>query len=216
VIVQILDWLGARVESAGLAFNGFALNGSNEPAQCTWGEVDPDHIRDFGLQAGIEYQGVSDPRVLPKLGTPVQRNIGSELAPIWQLESAYSNVRRELLVHLYMREIRPELDRDVGFDVVYLENEEKLLGVLDIDQTRETLVISGIPREFVFEFGTVAYRAKQGITKHAVLTCAVEYPLLTSIETEQIHLAEAITLRGVTPVPLPAPTDVYPEREITQ
>jgi hypothetical protein len=215
MIVQIIQSLTARVETIGMVFNGFALDGSSEAAQCVWGRVDPDHIRNTGLSVGIEYGTVSDPRILGRYANPVTRNIGTELLPVWQTESNLENVRRELEIHLYMNENRVEEARVTEFDADYLTNEARLKKVFRAVATRDTLTIDGVDRDFVLDAGRVVYRSEPDIARHGVLLVAVEYPLTTSLEIEEIYLAEAVTLRGVTAVPLPDPLDVYPEFEIT-
>jgi hypothetical protein len=215
MIVPIIQSLMVLVETAGLVFNGFTLNGLTEASQCVWGRVDADMLRNSGLMVGIEYGTVQDPRILGKYANPVTRNIGTELLPVWQTESNLENVRRDLEIHVRMQDIRNDEDKITEFDGDYLNNEQRLQKVLRVATTRETLIVDGIDRDYIFDFDRLVYRSEPGIARHGVFMAAIEYPLTMSLELEAIYLAEAITLRGVTAVPLPDPLDIYPEFEIT-
>lgn len=195
MIALALEHLCTRIEAAGLSWGTFALDGSSEPKRVSVGRWDADALKNSGLMVGIDFGfPVGEPTDRPLFSEPITRNVdvGAGTA---EIEPALEWASRLINIHLYMRETRPEAQRqNYSVNSQYLVNEARLLAALGRGREDYTLTVDGIPRGFSTRYEGNPFVAEPGLTLHSVFGYRLTYPLVEGVEPLEVFLAKRIRL----------------------
>jgi hypothetical protein len=225
MLERILNTIATRIEAAGLHWGTTIFDGSIEAKQTTFQPADPNHNRLENLRIGIEWMFA--PRVPQRMPFFGNRKITltNPLTGEVQVEKPLEYRTRQIRIHLYMKETRPESER-TGFSLgtEFRNNENRLLAAMGLTVRDDVINVAGVARGFSTEYAPTNYPTSNTLDLHGVYPFEVTYPILDANAIEPAFISRKYTLiygepatpardlepltATATPIVLPAPSKI--------
>ena len=225
MLETVLNRIASIIEGAGLHWGATVFNGSTEAKQVTFQPADPNHNRLENLRIGIEWMYPARvPQRMPLFGNR-QVSMVNQLTGELRIEKALEYRTRQIRIHLYMKETRPESERTVfSLGTEFRANENLLLAALGLSVRDYSVMVGGVARGFSTIYAPVNYPTSQTLDLHGVYPFELTYPILDPNAVEPAFVSRKYTLiygepatpardlapltANATPIVLPTPSKI--------